>query len=1096
MRFSNRILSQLFSDRAPERRAAQQRRSTFAPRLETLEKRELLALSTTSADFAALADSFVREDGAETAIWVTSLADTTSASDGKITLREALDYAGTQIDGRTLSSTIRFELGGTIKLSKTLTIGKDVSIDASDVSEVVVDRQGKGQILLAYNGTASDARQITLTGLTLKGGAAPTNATTYSGAGVYLGAYCNLTAIDCAIVDCVSPGGFGAGIYVKGGSLTLIDSLVANNASKTGASLSGGGVFVDSGSIVATRTTFRDNVASDGGDVYIKSGSATIDGSRFVDSTAASGSGGAIYNFAGSLSIKNASFLGASATAFGGALYDASGDDASTQIVDSRFVETTATNGGALYLYGAAATLDDCEFSACAATEDGGAIFSASNVELQLDGGTFVANEAGRDGGAIFNDGFLALDAAEFSENAAQDRGGALFSSGYFEIRDSVFDGATANEGGAIYVEKADDGGAFATSSSWIFRSTATGATATLGGALYNDGLLSVVDSTFSANAASSGGGAAYNGGTLYVSDTEIFENAAQNVGGGVLNEFGATFTAEKTSIRDNVAQTQNGGGIANFGSATLDATTVRGNSALGDEGFGGGIFNAGTFTVRYSTISANEAQNGGGVSNALGGTASFAYSTFAENVALENGGAAYCVGETKFTSSNLVRNVAATAETALYYLNPGSETSPSFDSKTTFSDNVAASSVVSVVSNVAVVLSDALTGAVVDGVIEFGDFAVGSANGATRTFALFNSGASDLSFSNFKTFFSGLDAKSAWTLSAKRADGTTIALNASSTFKLASGETIFLTLSAASQNVGAKSVEFRWTTKKIGANGQPIASSASTVRVAADAQFEQKTAAQISTSGDATLSIDESGEFSVAFRSKPTSNVVVYLRTADGVALSSDVLVFTPQNYSTAQKVQISLSAEALNSLETLQTGQISVTATTASSDLVWRGKTLPALEFAIDANSAANVQAESATVDVVTTTSSTAPNVVRLAATSQNVPIASWRVNWGDGSPLSVLNELGTSANFAHYYEKSGRFEITAELIDETGRGTGVWVEIGVATIAVDAVASAALFEDLAQESEIGDENPLETETLDALSAALLAENEKNRK
>ena len=193
MKFSrSRFSSQPSSANRPARRSA---------RFERLENRELLALTVGSADFKALADSFVADETDDAAIWVTTLADSSSQTDGKISLREALDYAGTKIDGKTLSSTIRFSLGGTIELSKTLTIiNKDVTVDASDVGGVVVDRGGKGQVLLLTNASASAERSVSLIGLTLTGGSAnpSTNGGTYKGVGVQVGAHFNLTATNCA----------------------------------------------------------------------------------------------------------------------------------------------------------------------------------------------------------------------------------------------------------------------------------------------------------------------------------------------------------------------------------------------------------------------------------------------------------------------------------------------------------------------------------------------------------------------------------------------------------------------------------------------------------------------------------------------------------------------------------------------------------------------------------------------------------------------------------------------------------------------------------------------------------------------------------
>ncbi|MBQ7030415.1 MAG: hypothetical protein IJN32_09250, partial [Thermoguttaceae bacterium] len=88
----SRHFSQPSSANRPARRSA---------RFERLENRELLALTIGSADYKALADSFVADETDDAAIWVTTLSDSSTAADGKISLREALDYAGTKTDAGT-----------------------------------------------------------------------------------------------------------------------------------------------------------------------------------------------------------------------------------------------------------------------------------------------------------------------------------------------------------------------------------------------------------------------------------------------------------------------------------------------------------------------------------------------------------------------------------------------------------------------------------------------------------------------------------------------------------------------------------------------------------------------------------------------------------------------------------------------------------------------------------------------------------------------------------------------------------------------------------------------------------------------------------
>ena len=99
------------SSRAVREKSSRPHR-TRVSRLETLETRDLLSLSTSSADYKALVKASSFEGADDSAIWVTTLGDVVNASDGKVSLREALDYAGQNLAAGTVSSVIRFSVGG------------------------------------------------------------------------------------------------------------------------------------------------------------------------------------------------------------------------------------------------------------------------------------------------------------------------------------------------------------------------------------------------------------------------------------------------------------------------------------------------------------------------------------------------------------------------------------------------------------------------------------------------------------------------------------------------------------------------------------------------------------------------------------------------------------------------------------------------------------------------------------------------------------------------------------------------------------------------------------------------------------------------
>jgi len=97
--------------------------------------------------------------------------------------------------------------------------------------------------------------------------------------------------------------------------------------------------------------------------------------------------------------------------------------------------------------------------------------------------------------------------------------------------------------------------------------------------------------------------------------------------GGGIYNE--GTLTLTNTTVSGNRAL--GGGGIDNAGTLTLINSTVSGNSATNLYASGGGIYNAGTLTLINSTVSSNSAStSGGGIYN--GGRLTLINSTVSGN--------------------------------------------------------------------------------------------------------------------------------------------------------------------------------------------------------------------------------------------------------------------------------------------------------------------------------------------------------------------------------------------------------------------------------------------------------------------------------
>ncbi len=112
------------------------------------------------------------------------------------------------------------------------------------------------------------------------------------------------------------------------------------------------------------------------------------------------------------------------------------------------------------------------------------------------------------------------------------------------------------------------------------------------------------------------------------------FENAFGDFEGGAIENFGV-LTVRNSSITGSTGVI--GAAICNEGTATVEFTTISGNTALDA---GGGIYNAGTLTVQNSTVSGNISPGpGGGVLTDFFSLTSITNSTISGNTTEDQGG-------------------------------------------------------------------------------------------------------------------------------------------------------------------------------------------------------------------------------------------------------------------------------------------------------------------------------------------------------------------------------------------------------------------------------------------------------------------------
>ena len=434
-------------------------------------------------------------------------------------------------------------------------------------------------------------------------------------------------------------------ILARTGMLTLRNLIVRN-----GQEVRGSGVFVSpGGAFTGTNVLFQDNVATGttatdgGGALYLSAGTTgTVTSCTFTGNVAngTSGSGGAVFNNGGTLTVTGSLFTANSAKRAGGAI-EAAGASTTT-LANANFSGNTAAsrpgNGGAFHITGTgSATVNGGTVSGNTAANEGGGFWNGTGT-MTLSAVTFTGNTAQGDstatggpvgGGAVYNDGgtLLAtnLTATGNAATGFRGSGGALMSSGgTMTVTGGTFSGNTANRAGAG-IESA-------------------GATTTLTNVTVRNN-----DIPAASARPGNGGGVHAAGDTLIVRGGLFEDNDATEGGGiwasGVLNI--ARSTANPTTIRNNTgrgAAADNGGGgvyVEAGGRATISGATITGNAATGTAGSGGGILvkagttpaTAASATISGTTVSGNTANRAGaGIENA-GGTVTLTNVTVTGNV-------------------------------------------------------------------------------------------------------------------------------------------------------------------------------------------------------------------------------------------------------------------------------------------------------------------------------------------------------------------------------------------------------------------------------------------------------------------------------
>lgn len=168
--------------------------------------------------------------------------------------------------------------------------------------------------------------------------------------------------------------------------------------------------------------SWPDNIG--GGMFNSNGGSPTVIDCKFIDNHATNGGG--MLNREGSPTIIGCTFKNNSVVEQGGGMHNA---ESSPIVTDCTFVGNTSSHsgGGMGNSDGCSTTVVNCEFSGNSAASQGGGM-SVYGSSATITGCTFMGNHADQWGGAITNSGSqtMTLDNCTFTGNSAGENGGAL----------------------------------------------------------------------------------------------------------------------------------------------------------------------------------------------------------------------------------------------------------------------------------------------------------------------------------------------------------------------------------------------------------------------------------------------------------------------------------------------------------------------------------------------------------------------------------------------------------------------------------------------------------------------------------------------
>ncbi len=301
----------------------------------------------------------------------------------------------------------------------------------------------------------------------------------------------------------------------------------------------------------------------------------------------------------------------------GGGLYFDYGTSGETQMVD--LYHHQADYGGAFFNAADNLVMRNTWAEDNQAVEDGGGLYHATGAMTvtvnAANAGTRIINSiAGNRGGAIYNAGGelwlvdnddgdkwlspTSIGGAGFGDNLAV-QGGAVYNNAQLYLTNNDLAYNIAEQGGAIYNNTG--GRVEILAGNEILGNSATAGAASGGGALYNSGV-ALLDhgSRLSFNHADQDGGAIFNNGDLTLQNTLIYTNTADSDGGGLFEDSSTNSTIIHNTFYNNTGAGTGGAIQVETGSNHNIQNNI---FEANDAGSGGAIYVDGSAgaTVNYN---------------------------------------------------------------------------------------------------------------------------------------------------------------------------------------------------------------------------------------------------------------------------------------------------------------------------------------------------------------------------------------------------------------------------------------------------------------------------------------------------------------